>query len=143
MQHETVARLEGIGFGFLVPIFFVVSGIRFDLDALLAEPSALVLLPASLVLFLVVRGGCAYGSFRGVMAGRERVAAAVYTATALPLIVVITGIGVDEHELTPATAAALVGAGMLSVLLFPLAATRIRGVTSPGPEGWLSDSDAL
>ncbi len=144
MQRETVARLEGIGFGFLVPIFFVVSGIRFDLDALLAEPAALMLVPASLVLFLLVRGGGAYGSLHGALAGRERVAAAVYTATALPLVVVLTGLGVEDKELTPATAAALVGAGMLSVLLFPLMATRIRGVTGPvSPEGWQSDSDAL
>ena len=60
------------------------------------------------------------------------------------MIVVLTGIGVEDHELTSATAAALVGAGMLSVLLFPLIATRLRGVTGPtGPDGWLSDSDAL
>ncbi len=51
------------------------------------------------------------------------------TSTALPLVVVITGIGLDNGDLTPATAAALVGAGMLSVLIFPLAATRIRGRT--------------
>ncbi len=128
--HEAVVeRLEGVGYGFLVPIFFVVSGIRFDLDALFSDPSALALVPISLGLFLVIRGGPTYVALRGALAGRDRLGAAVYASTALPLVVVITGIGLDNGDLTPATAAALVGAGMLSVLIFPLAATRIRGRT--------------
>jgi Kef-type K+ transport system membrane component KefB len=128
--HEAVVeRLEGVGYGFLVPIFFVVSGIRFDLDALFSDPSALALVPVSLGLFLVIRGGPTYIALRGALTGRDRLGAAVYASTALPLIVVITGIGLDNGDLTSATAAALVGAGMLSVLIFPLAATRIRGRT--------------
>jgi Kef-type K+ transport system membrane component KefB len=143
VQDETVVRLEGVGYGFLVPIFFVVTGIRFDLDALLADPEALLLLPLGLLLFLLVRGVPTYLSLRGALEGRERLSASIYAATALPLVVVITAIGVDDGRLTEATAAGLVGAGMLSVLLFPLLATRVRGVTSPPVGGWADASDAL
>ena len=142
-QEQTLVRLEGIGFGFLVPIFFVVSGIRFELDALLSGGSALLLLPVSLVLFLIVRGVPTYAALRGSLSGRDRVGAGIYTATALPLVVVITAIGVERGELTEATAAALVGAGMVSVLVFPLAATRVRRAAPVSGEGWSDSSDAL
>ncbi|GAA1960343.1 cation:proton antiporter [Nocardioides panacihumi] len=141
--HEaTVARIEGVGFGLLIPIFFVVSGIRFDLDALLSDAGAMLLVPLALVLFLLIRGGPTHLSLRGSLFGRDRVGAAVYASTALPLIVVITGLGVDDGTLHPATAAALVGAGMLSVLIFPLAATRIRGGRVDAG-GFPDESDAL
>jgi Kef-type K+ transport system membrane component KefB len=140
--HEaTVARIEGAGFGLLIPIFFVVSGIRFGLDALLADPGALALIPLALVLFLVIRGVPTHLSLRGCLTGRDRVGAAVYASTALPLIVVITGIGVSDGTLKPATAAAFVGAGMLSVLVLPLAATRIRGAQA-GVDGRVGPPDA-
>lgn len=143
-QEQTIARLEGAGYGFLVPIFFVVSGIRFDLDSLLASPFALVMIPLSLVAFLLIRGVPTYVALRGTLSGRERTGASIYTATALPLIVVITTIGVDSGELTRATAAALVGAGMVSVLVFPLIATHVRGVSTPPSAGkWAGTSDAL
>lgn len=143
IQHGTMSRVEGAGFGFLVPIFFVVSGIRFDLAGLLSEPTSLILVPLGLVLFLVIRGLPAYVALRGSLSGRDRTGAALYTATALPLVVVISAIGVERGDLTPTTAAALVGAGILSVLLFPLAATRLRGVTPVTPDGWRDGSDAL
>jgi Kef-type K+ transport system membrane component KefB len=144
-HEQVVARLEGVGYGFLVPIFFVVSGIRFDLDALLAGGSALALVPAGLVLFLLVRGVPTYVALRGCLTGRDRLGAAVYASTALPLVVVITSLGVERDQLTEATAAGLVAAGMLSVLLFPLAATRLRRATTPvGQHAWSGGSpDAL
>lgn len=126
-REATVARVEGAGFGLLIPIFFVVSGIRFDLDALLSDTGAMLLVPLALVLFLVIRGVPTHLSLQGSLAGRDRLGAAVYASTALPLVVVITGIGVDDGTLRPATAAAFVGAGMISVLVLPLAAMRIRG----------------
>jgi Kef-type K+ transport system membrane component KefB len=141
--HEaTVARIEGVGFGLLIPIFFVVSGIRFDLDALLTDVGAMLLVPIALVLFLAIRGGPTHLSLRGSLAGRNRVGAAVYASTALPLIVVITGLGVEDGTLKPATAAAFVGAGMISVLVFPLLATRIRG-GQVDPDAYDGMTDAL
>ena len=143
-QEVTMAKLEGIGFGFLVPIFFVVSGIRFDLDALLSDPGALLLIPVALLLFLLIRGVPTYLALRGALAGRDRLGAGIYASTALPLVVVITSLGVQDGRLTEATAAALIGAGMLSVLLFPLTATRVRGISRPvAGDRWSDDSDAL
>ncbi|MER5353043.1 cation:proton antiporter [Kitasatospora sp. NPDC002551] len=125
------AKLEGIGFGFLVPVFFVVSGMDFDLDALLGDPGTLLLLPAFLLLLLVLRGLPAALLAPTGLGRRDRAALGLYGATALPLVVVITTIEVDAGHLSSSTAAALVGAGMLSVLLFPLSAQRLRGDVRP------------
>ena len=113
-------KLEAIGFGFLVPIFFIVSGMQFDLDALLDSPRTILRLPLFLVLFLVVRGIPALLLYRRDLPRDQLVPLALFSATGLPLIVVITGIGVDSGRMLPENAAALVGAGMLSVLIFPL-----------------------
>ncbi|MFJ4186408.1 cation:proton antiporter [Kitasatospora sp. NPDC089509] len=125
------AKLESIGFGFLVPIFFVVSGMKFDLDALLDDPGTLLLVPVFLLLFLAVRGGPAALLAPAGLARRDRAALGLYGATALPLVVVITTIEVEAGHLPSSTAAALVGAGMLSVLVFPLVAQRVRGGARP------------
>jgi Kef-type K+ transport system membrane component KefB len=127
-EHEAEAvlsRLEGIGFGFFIPLFFVVSGVQFDLDALLSSTRALVLMPVFLVLFLVVRAIPTWLLHRRELPERQPLALSLFAATALPLVVVITSIGVDEGAVLPATAASLVGAGMISVLLFPLLALRL------------------
>ncbi|MFB7123697.1 cation:proton antiporter [Kitasatospora xanthocidica] len=131
-EEEVIeAKLEGIGFGFLVPVFFVVSGMNFDLDALLDDPGTLLLVPVFLLLFLAVRGLPAALLAPAGLGLRDRAALALYGATALPLVVVITTIEVDAGHLPSSTAAALVGAGMLSVLVFPLAAQRVRGGARP------------
>ena len=127
-EHEAEAvlsRLEGIGFGFFIPLFFVVSGVRFDLDALLSDGRALVLLPVFLVLFLLMRGVPTWLLHRNELPDRQPLALGLFAATALPLVVVITSIGVDEGAMLPATAASLVGAGMISVLLFPMFGLRL------------------
>jgi Kef-type K+ transport system membrane component KefB len=117
--------LEGIGFGLFVPIFFITSGITFDLDALLSDWSTLALVPLFLGLFLVVRGTPALLAVRDV--GRAGIPPlALFSATALPLVVAVTELAVDKGELSPKVAAALVGAGMVSVLLFPLAGLALR-----------------
>jgi Kef-type K+ transport system membrane component KefB len=119
-------KLEAIGFGFLVPVFFIVSGMQFDLRALIAKPAALALVPLFLVLLLVVRGTPVL-LYRGDLPRRELLPLALRSATGLPLIVVITTIGVAEGRMRTVNAAALVAAGMLSVLLYPaLAKLRLR-----------------
>ncbi|WP_329487341.1 cation:proton antiporter [Kitasatospora sp. NBC_01246] len=129
------AKLEGIGFGFLVPVFFVVSGMKFDLEALLRDPGGLLLVPVFLLLLLAVRGLPA-ALLAPIGLGRhDRAALGLYGATALPLVVVITTIEVDAGHLPSSTAAALVGAGMLSVLAFPLLAQRLRGSARPPAAG--------
>jgi Kef-type K+ transport system membrane component KefB len=123
-------KLEGIGFGFFVPIFFVTTGLRYNLQALLSSPTALLLLPMFLVLFLVVRGVPALLA-RGDLDVRSRIALAFLSATQLPLVVAIVEIGVRNGSLSAETAASLVGAGMASVLLFPVVALSLRKPAAP------------
>jgi Kef-type K+ transport system membrane component KefB len=124
------SKLDAVGFGFLIPIFFIVSGIHFDLHILLTEPTALLRLVAFLAMMLFVRGLPALLLYRRVLSRRERVPLALFSATGLPLIVVITTIGTTEGRMLPENAAALVGAGMLSVLLFPaIGLRRLRAAT--------------
>lgn len=117
--HAVEAKLDAVAFGYVVPIFFVVTGIDFDLEALTANPAALLKVPLFLVLFLVVRGAPMVwyrGQFHST---RERLSLALLSATALPLVVVITELGVESGQMRSSTAAALVGAGMCSVVIFP------------------------
>jgi Kef-type K+ transport system membrane component KefB len=125
-------KLEAIGFGFLIPVFFVTSGIRLDLRGLLASPGVLLLVPAFLACLLVVRGLAALPYLRS-FSGDEVVAAALLQATSLPVIVTATQIGVATGRLATVTAAALVTAGLLSVLIFPaLALGRLRPTGGAG-----------
>lgn len=119
-------KIDAIAFGFLVPIFFIDTGIDFDLRALTTSPAVLALVPLFLLLLLIIRG---LPSMLAAPAGSSRadkLAVMLFGATGLPIIVAVTGIGRDEGLITSGTASALVGAGMLSVLLFPLLALRQR-----------------
>jgi Kef-type K+ transport system membrane component KefB len=118
------SKLEAIGFGFLIPIFFIDSGIRFDLHALVHMPKVLLLVPMFTLIFLFTRGLPTWVFFRGVVTRVEARTLAVFSATGLPIIVVITTLGVSEHRMKPQNAAALVAAGMLSVLIYPLVGLR-------------------
>ncbi|MFI1579524.1 cation:proton antiporter [Embleya sp. NPDC020630] len=123
-SRETVAaKLDAIGFGMFIPVFFVISGVRFDGRALFADLGTVALLPLFLALFLLVRGVPTYLVERGSPVA-VRLGLALFASAGLPLIVVITGIGVEEGELRAGTAAAMVGAGMASVLVFPLLGLR-------------------
>jgi Kef-type K+ transport system membrane component KefB len=119
------SKLTAVGFGFFVPFFFVTSGIEFDLGAL-GSAEALLKLAMFFVLFLVVRGTPAMLLYRGVLAARDRAALAFYSATELPLVVAITTLAVDGGHMKPSTAAGLVGAAMLSTLVFPFVGLALR-----------------
>ena len=128
------ASWTAVGFGFLIPIFFVLSGIYFDLHVLLHRPSALLRLVLFLALMLVIRGLPAMLLYGSRLSRAERVPLALFSATGLPLIVVITSIGTSEGRMLPENAAALVGAGMLSVLLFPaIGLRRLQAELPPTP----------
>ncbi len=117
-------KLEAIGYGFVVPVFFVSSGLRFDLEALMDSPSALARVPLFLAGLLVVRGVPALLYARTV-GRRQAVAAGLLQATSLPFLVTAAEIGVALGEITPVTGAALVSAGLLSVVVFPLVAVTL------------------
>lgn len=120
-EAETIRlKLEAIGFGFLVPIFFVVSGMKFDLDALLSDRSEVLRVPTFLLAFLLVRGIPVFLlSRRDVTSRLEQSALALMAGTQLRLVVVITSIGLSTGRMLSVNAAELVGAAMLSVLLYP------------------------
>ena len=114
-------KLEAIGYGFLIPVFFVSSGLRLDLSGLMENPAALARVPVFLVALLAVRGLPAL-LFSRLFDRRSVVAAGLLQATSLPFIVTATQIGVLTGLLSGVTAAAMVCAGLLSVVLFPVAA---------------------
>ncbi len=118
-------RLEGIGFGFLIPIYFVVTGMDFDLASFLTV-SGLSLAALFLCVLLVTRGASALLWARE-LGSRDTAALVLFGATGLPLIVAIVGIGIDRAAISPEVGASLIGAGMLSVLAFPLLAMRVVG----------------
>jgi Kef-type K+ transport system membrane component KefB len=128
------SKLAAVGFGFLIPFFFVTSGIDFDLDSLLSSAGALLKVPLFLALFLIVRGAPALLLYRGVLAARERVALAFFSATELPLVVAITTIAVEQGHMRSSTAAALVGAAILSTLIYPFVALALRRRDRREPE---------
>jgi len=125
------SKLDAVGYGFFVPLFFVYSGMGLDLHAIAHAPLRLVLF---LVLILVVRGGPALLVYRGVLSARERTQTALVSATALPTLVALTEIGLRSGTMLPENAAALVGAGVVTVLVFPalvVALDRRSGVPAP------------
>ena len=112
------SKLTAVGFGFFIPFFFVTSGIDFDLRAL-GSATALLKLALFLGLFLVVRGTPALLFYRSVLRARQRAALAFFSATELPLVVAITTLATEGGHMKSSTAAGLVGAAMLSTLIFP------------------------
>jgi Kef-type K+ transport system membrane component KefB len=135
MTHPDFRRkLEAIGFGFFIPVFFVTSGVRFDLGALTASASNLAMVPVFLAALLIVRGLPAI-VYRRVVDGRHAAIAGVMQATSLPFIVAATAIGRSLGLIDAAASAALVGAGLLSVVLFPLAGLVLlrRSASEPAP----------
>jgi Kef-type K+ transport system membrane component KefB len=127
-------KLEAIGFGFLIPVFFISSGIRLDLKGLLDNPSALLRVPIFLLALLLVRGIPALLYVRG-LGRRSAIAAGLLQATSLPFIVTATQIGVQLGRISPVTAAALVFAGLLSVLIFPVTALTLLRRSDRAPVG--------
>jgi Kef-type K+ transport system membrane component KefB len=122
MTHPDFRRkLEAIGFGFFIPVFFVTSGVHYDLDALVAETSNLLMLPIFLAALVAVRGIPAL-LYRRVIDSRRTVVAGLMQATSLPFIVAATAIGIELGLIDAAESAALIGAGLLSVLIFPVTA---------------------
>jgi Kef-type K+ transport system membrane component KefB len=120
------SKLTAVGYGLLIPFFFVVSGMNFDLDALTSSAEAVLKMVMFFALFLIVRGVPALLLYRGVLGLRDRAALAFYSATELPLVVAITTIAVDQGHMHSDTAAGLVGAAIISTLVFPLVGLWLR-----------------
>jgi Kef-type K+ transport system membrane component KefB len=121
------SKLTAVAFGLFVPFFFVASGMSLNLPALFAGPSGVVKMGAFFLLFLVVRGTPALVLYRGVLDARERAALALMSSTQLPLVLAITTLATRTGHMRTSTAAALVGAAVLSTLVYPMLGLRLRG----------------
>jgi Kef-type K+ transport system membrane component KefB len=120
------SKLMAVGYGFLIPFFFITSGMKFDLDSLVGSAGGLLKLPLFLAMFLLVRGVPALLLYGGVLPARDRAALAFYSSTELPLVVAITTLAVETGEMRTSTSAALVGAAMVSTLVYPLIGMWLR-----------------
>ncbi len=127
------AKLDAIGFGFLIPVFFVVTGVHFNVDALFRHSSALELVPLLVIAILVVRGTPAL-LYRRRLGTRPAIAVGFLQAATLTFPVVVAEIGLSLNLLSQVTAAALIGAALLSVLIFPPIALVLRPWTVPADQ---------
>jgi len=126
------SKLDSVGYGFFIPLFFVYSGMALDVRSIADAPLRLLLF---FVLMLAVRGMPALAPYRGVLPLRQRVQTALITTTALPVLIALTEIGLRDGTMLRENAAALVGAGVLTVLVLPAVAVAIdrpeETVTAP------------
>ena len=114
-------KLEAVGYGVFVPVFFVATGVRFNLNALFASATTVARVPIFLAALLLARG-IPVLLYKSLAGRRQRFAAALLQATSISLLVVASQIGVQLDLIRPAASAALIAAGLLSVILFPLTA---------------------
>jgi Kef-type K+ transport system membrane component KefB len=144
MTHPEFRRkLEAVGFGIFIPVFFVTSGVNYDLDALLSSASNVLMVPIFLAALVAARSLPAL-LYRRLLDNRHTMIAGLMQATSLPFIVAAVAIGEDLDLVTAVEGAALIGAGLLSVLLFPVIGLGLlkSGDGKPrAPE--TEDSDAL
>jgi Kef-type K+ transport system membrane component KefB len=122
------AKLDAVGYGFFIPIFFVYSGMTLDVDAIVANPLPML---AFFVVLFVVRGLPALFWYREELPRIEQVQLVFITATTLPLLVALTAVGVSEGTMTTEAQAGVIGAGVLSVLVFPLVAVGLQQRKAP------------
>jgi Kef-type K+ transport system membrane component KefB len=124
-------KLDAVGYGFFIPVFFVASGMALDVQSIAQNPLRLLVF---FVLLLVVRGLPSLLVYRRALPLRQRAEMTFITATTMPLLIALAAIGLSTGVMIPANAAALVGAGVLSVLVYPLIAIALarRGGTVPG-----------
>jgi len=122
-------KLDAVGYGFFIPVFFVSAGMSLDLGSIKDAPGRLA---GFFVLLLAVRGLPSLFLYRHDLVPRQRVQMALLTATSLPLLVALAAVGLDSGHMLPENAAALVGAGVLSVMVFPALAVALHRAAPSG-----------
>ena len=127
-------KFDAVGYGLFIPIFFISSGMSFDLKSISEDPLRLLIF---FVLLLVVRGLPSLLVYRRTLAPVQRLEMTFITATSLPLLIALAAIGEQDGVMLPSTAASLIGAGVLSVLVFPLIAVGLhrRAALTPADVG--------
>lgn len=137
-EHLVQGKVESIAFGLMVPLFFIVSGARLDIWAIISNP---LMMLGFFVLIIMVRAVPQLFVYRHAIPDlRERTRLSLYIATALPIIVAVTTLQVDAGLMDTDEAAALVGAGALTVLVFPLLAQRLGRKSNLNAESTIKES---
>jgi Kef-type K+ transport system membrane component KefB len=122
-------KFDAVGYGIFIPVFFVASGMTLDIAGIAANPLRVVVF---FLLLLIIRGLPSLVIYRRALPLRKRIEMTFITATALPLLVALAEIGLQDGKMLPSNAAALVGAGALSVLVYPaIAAALARKAPAP------------
>ena len=116
-------KLDAVGYGFFIPLFFVASGMTLDIQAIASHPDRLLVF---LVLLLVVRGLPSMLVYIRVLPVSQRLEMTFITATTLPLVIALAEIGLQDGVMLKSNAAAIVGAAVLSVLIFPVVAAALH-----------------
>jgi Kef-type K+ transport system membrane component KefB len=131
-------KFDAVGYGLFIPIFFISSGMSFDLKSISEDPLRLLVF---FVLLIVVRGLPSLLVYRRALAPVQRVEMTFITATSLPLLIALATIGEQDGVMLPATAASMIGAGVLSVLVFPLIAVSLhrRAALTPADVGMTAE----
>ena len=127
-HHTLNPKLEGVGYGFLIPVFFVVSGASIDVKAVVANPALLITFIIMLPLVRAVPIFVATTLDHRVnpLDPQDKLTVSLYCTTALPLIVAVTSLAVQGGTMHQTTASTLVAAGAVTVFLMPL----LGGLTS-------------
>ena len=131
-------KFDAVGYGLFIPIFFIYSGMSFDLKSISEDPLRLLIF---FVLLLVVRGLPSLLVYRRALAPVQRLEMTFITATSLPLLIALAAIGEQDGVMLPSTAASRIGAGVLSVLVFPLIAVGLhrRAALTPADVGMTAE----
>lgn len=128
--HVFESKLTAIGYGVFVPFFFIVSGMNLDVSALFSSIGMIAKMFLFLCLFLVARGAPALAFYRGALGARDRIALGLMSSVQLPLVLAITAVATADGYMRQSTAAALIGGAVLTTLVFPVLAVRVRGDTT-------------
>jgi Kef-type K+ transport system membrane component KefB len=134
-------KFDTVGYGIFIPIFFITAGMTLDLEALGQDPLRLLIIFG---LLLIVRGLPSLLVYRRALPFRQRLEMTFITATTMPLLIALAEIGERDGIMLPATAAALIGAGVLSVLVYPLIAVTLHRSTplTPADVGITAEENA-
>lgn len=127
-NHTLNLKLEGVGYGFLIPVFFVVSGASIDVKAVVANPALLI---TFIIMLLLVRAVPIFVATTldhrvNPLDPQDKLTVSLYCTMALPLIVAVTSLAVQGGTMHQTTASTLVAAGAVTVFLMPL----LGGLTS-------------
>jgi len=126
-------KIDAVSFGFFYPFFFVGTGIKFDIAALGQNLHTMLMVPAFVILLLIIRGAPVFLYRRDIRWAQYLPFALASAVPSLSIIVVVTEISVRVGSLEPDIAAALIGAALLSVMLFPTTAgLLLDGTAVPG-----------